>query len=93
METAAVVSVSYRKPVEASSEMPGKEAAFAVNEDATNWWQSAMAGESTLTLNLEKKCQVHAVQINFADDNIVSRFLARLAEARHRQDILTPWTM
>ena len=62
--------LSYRKPVEASSEMPGKEAAFAVNEDATNWWQSATAGESTLTLNLEKKCQVHAVQINFADDHI-----------------------
>ena len=35
--------LSYRKPVEASSEMPGKEAAFAVNEDATNWWRWMLA--------------------------------------------------
>lgn len=68
--------LSYKKPVEVSSQMPDYPAHNSVNEDVRTWW-SAATGEKGewLKIDLQKKANVNAVQINFADHetNILSR--------------------
>lgn len=59
--------LSYGKRAYAAS---GADAALAVNEDMTNWW-SAAEGDAWLEVDLGAVCRVHAVQINFADGEIV----------------------
>ena len=87
--------LSYKKKIRASSEMTGKEAALAVNEDATNWWQSKTAKESVLELDLEKVYDVRAVQINFADDKIDIPIPGEIQGARFidGEDHVTRWKL
>ncbi|MGZ3754048.1 MAG: family 43 glycosylhydrolase [Mucilaginibacter sp.] len=61
--------LSYHKPVTASSELPGHQAALACNEDVRNWW-SATTGNSGewLQIDLQQLCTVNALQVNFADE-------------------------
>lgn len=63
--------LSYKKPVEASSFCEGKDPAKAVDENVQTWWRatSAQKGE-WLQIDLCEEYDVHAVQINFADDKI-----------------------
>lgn len=61
--------LSYGKPAKASSAAEGKGAEMAVNEDSRTWWRAADNTEGQwLEVDLEKVMDVHAVQINFADD-------------------------
>ncbi|MDO5422480.1 MAG: family 43 glycosylhydrolase [Eubacteriales bacterium] len=63
--------LSYGKTVTASSMEEGKGPELAVNENVQNWWRAAdcKPGE-WLLLDLGKVYDVHAVQVNFADDHI-----------------------
>lgn len=58
--------LSYRKAVKVSS---GQGAERLVDEDVRTWWQAETAGkEEWAELDLGKVSEVHAVQLNFADD-------------------------
>lgn len=61
--------LSYAKPAKASSEVEGKGAEKAVNEDSKTWWRAVtnQPGE-WLEVDLKKAMDVRAIQINFADD-------------------------
>ena len=60
--------LSYRKPVSVSS---GKGVEFITDEDIRTWWKAAdNQPGSQVCLDLEKVQDVHAVQINFAEDGI-----------------------
>ncbi len=63
--------LSYKKPATASSAEDGKGAELISNEDCRNWWRatSNQPGE-WVQLDLEEAMDVHAIQINFADDTI-----------------------
>ena len=63
--------LSYNRKVTASSHAPGHGPALAAEEDVRTWWQAASA-ESGQWLEVDLGCakQVHAVQVNFADDSI-----------------------
>lgn len=63
--------LSYGKPAEASSQEEGRQAFQATDENVQTWWraESNSPGE-WLEIDLEHVCDVHAVQINFADDQI-----------------------
>lgn len=64
----AFMLLSYGKRVSASSERAGHEAKYAVDESMKTSWsaQSGKEGE-WLSVDLGKRCDVRAVQINFAD--------------------------
>ncbi|WP_231869761.1 family 43 glycosylhydrolase [Paenibacillus riograndensis] len=63
--------LSYGKPARASSYEAGKEASKATDESIQSWWKavSNQPGE-WLEVDLNHVCDVHAVQINFADDQL-----------------------
>lgn len=61
--------LSFRKSVTASSFRPGCEPALAAEENVQTWWRAAEGDpEPWICLDLGKPEDVHAVQINFADD-------------------------
>jgi xylan 1,4-beta-xylosidase len=64
------ILLSYKKPVEASSQLFEHPAENAVNEDVRTYW-SAQNGKSDewLSVDLENNFLVKAVQVNFAEHN------------------------
>ncbi len=63
--------LSSGRKAEASSSMPGHGPEKAAEENVRTWWRAASAGpEEWLCLDLGKVFDVHAVQVNFADDRI-----------------------
>lgn len=63
--------LSYRKSSEASSMEKGKESECAFDENCQTWWRAATAaGNEWLKVDLDSICEMHAVQVNFADDKI-----------------------
>ncbi|MDR1682323.1 MAG: family 43 glycosylhydrolase [Candidatus Symbiothrix sp.] len=62
--------LSFNKPVSASSNMDTYIPKNAVNEQIESWWtaQTGNAGE-WLQVDLEKQTNVHAIQVNFADQD------------------------
>lgn len=63
--------LSCGKPASASTYEEGKEAAKATEENVQTWWRAA-SNESGqwLQVDLQHECDVHAIQINFADDQL-----------------------
>lgn len=63
--------LSYGKSAKASSFEEEKDASKATDENIKTWWKAAsnMSGE-WIEVDLEHISDVHAVQINFADDKI-----------------------
>ncbi|MDM8001540.1 MAG: discoidin domain-containing protein, partial [Bacteroidota bacterium] len=61
--------LSYKKKAEASSAMDGFPVSNAFDEDIRTWW-SASSGETGewLSVELDDASTVHAVQVNFADN-------------------------
>lgn len=58
--------LSYGKPVKVSS---GSGAEYITDEDVRTWWRAETSGrEEWIEVDLEKSMDVHAVQINFADN-------------------------
>ena len=63
--------LSYGKEMTASSFEEGKEPEKAAEENVQTWWRAATAQSGEwLQMDLCKVMDVHAVQINFADDKI-----------------------
>ncbi|WP_438495748.1 family 43 glycosylhydrolase [Paenibacillus sp. IHBB 3054] len=63
--------LSYGKPAESSSHEEGKEGSKATDENVQTWWRAEFNSPGEwLEVDLEHICNVHAVQINFADDQI-----------------------
>ncbi|GHT46616.1 endo-1,4-beta-xylanase [Bacteroidia bacterium] len=62
--------LSYDKPVLASSFQLGFLPSYAVNEKVENWWsaQTGKPGE-WLQVDLKKKQEIRAIQVNFADQD------------------------
>lgn len=67
--------LSYKKPVSASSSAEGSTPELAVNEDCRTWWSAAKADPGEwLFVDLEKACDVRAVQVNLADEGLAVEF-------------------
>ncbi|MEK3834116.1 MULTISPECIES: family 43 glycosylhydrolase [unclassified Paenibacillus] len=63
--------LSYNKPAKASSCTEGKEASKATDENVQTWWQAGSNGSGEwIEVDLKHSCDVHAIQINFADDQL-----------------------
>lgn len=63
--------LSYNKAAKASSCEKGMDAKLVTNEDVRNWWKAAdNESGQWIELDLGHICDVHAVQINFADDRL-----------------------
>ena len=91
--------LSVGKKATASSFMDGHEPEKATEENVQSWWRAASAGRAEwLQIDLGKAYDVHAVQINFADDKIdipcpgqvVGGSQARYIEER---DLTTQWKL
>lgn len=61
--------LSYNKPVEVSSASDNHPKENATDENIRTWW-SAQTGNKNewITIDLQQPCNVHAAQINFADE-------------------------
>lgn len=59
--------LSYGKEATASS---GDGAELITNENAKNWWRAAEPGPAWCCIDLGEAMNVHAVQVNFADEGI-----------------------
>jgi hypothetical protein len=64
--------VSLAKGGKASSEMAGHPLSNAFDENMRTWWSAETGMDEWLTADLGRLCAVNAVQINFADQNIVN---------------------
>lgn len=63
--------LSVGKAACASSDLPGHEADKATEENVQTWWRAASnSRDEWLCVDLGKVFDVHAVQINFADDKL-----------------------
>lgn len=61
--------LSYGKAVSATSCDPGHPAENAVDENVQTWWRATCAKPGQrLTMDIGEIMEVHAVQVNFADD-------------------------
>jgi hypothetical protein len=62
--------LSFDKEVIASSTLDGFPTANAVDEEVRTWWSAATGDDGEwLVVNLEQPCDVHAIQVNFADQD------------------------
>ncbi|WP_337102585.1 family 43 glycosylhydrolase [Paenibacillus sp. YIM B09110] len=65
--------LSYGKSARASSFEEGKDASHATDENVQTWWKAASnASGEWLEIDLKHECNVHAIQINFADDRLIA---------------------
>ena len=63
--------LSAGKKASASSFVPGHEPSMSAEENVQTWWRAASnSREEWLCLDLGKVFEVHAVQVNFADDKL-----------------------
>lgn len=64
--------LSYNKPVEVSSALENHPKEYATNEDIQNYW-SAKTGNpgEWMLIDLQKKCSVSHIQVNFAEEGSV----------------------
>lgn len=67
--------LSYAKPAFASSTAAGSSPALAVDENIRSWWSAADAAPGQwLAVDLGKPCDVRAVQVNLADQDVAVEF-------------------
>jgi xylan 1,4-beta-xylosidase len=60
--------LSYNKPVEVSSALPGHEKNFAADEEVRTYWSAATGDKGEwITMDLQKLSTINAVQINYAE--------------------------
>ena len=91
--------LSVGKTAVASSFTEGHEPAKATEENVRTWWRAATASPSEwLTVDLGKVFDVHAVQVNFADDAIdipCPGTIRGTTQARYveERDLVTRWKL
>lgn len=75
--------LNYNKPVTVSSTLGGYEANFAVDENIKTYWSAATGKKGEwLQSDLGEICSVHAVQINYADQD--AEFLGKQLDIYHQ---------
>ncbi|MRH45110.1 family 43 glycosylhydrolase [Aquibacillus halophilus] len=63
--------LSYGKPTKASSSEEGKNPSKITDEDVQTWWRAETnTADQWVEVDLKHMCDVHAIQINFADDKL-----------------------
>ena len=91
--------LSVGKKADASSWMAGHEPEKAAEENVQTWWRAASCGRNEwLQIDLGQAFDVHAVQINFADDQIDIPCPGEIAggtQARYieERDLKTQWKL
>nr|WP_314465408.1 family 43 glycosylhydrolase [uncultured Clostridium sp.] len=91
--------LSYEKKMTASSFEEGKEPENAADENIQTWWRAASDEPCQwLLMDLEGIYDVHAVQINFADDKIEIPVRGKIRGAAHARyieeaDQVTSWKL
>ena len=91
--------LSAGKKATASSFAEGHEPAKATEENVQTWWRAASSSrEEWLQIDLGKAFDVHAIQINFADDSIdipCPGSITGGSQARYieERDLLTQWKL
>jgi hypothetical protein len=62
--------LSYNKPVAVSSELTGYPKGYAADEDVRSYWTAATGNKGEwLTIDLQHRSMVNAVQVNYAEHN------------------------
>jgi beta-galactosidase len=65
--------LSYNRPVEVSSTSEGFPKENAVNENIRNYWSAATGNKGEwIMIDLQQKCTVNSVQVNFAEEGVKS---------------------
>ena len=91
--------LSVGKAATASSFVPGREPEKATEENVQTWWRAASnSRDEWLCVDLGKVFDVHAVQVNFADDKIDIPCPGEIrpgSQARYieEQDYATRWKL
>ena len=62
--------LSYKKKATVSSQIEGKEAELALNEDIRSWWCANGSNGEWYNLDLGKVYSVHSIQLNLAEEGI-----------------------
>jgi hypothetical protein len=61
--------LSYNKPVEVSSELSGHPKQYASDENIRSYWSAKTGNKGEwISIDLQRKCTINAVQINFAEN-------------------------
>jgi hypothetical protein len=81
--------LNYKKPLTVSSSLTGHPANHAVDENIRTYW-SARSNASTewIQTDLGEICTVNAIQINYADQDIDSQFIGKIAGLFHQYKLL-----
>jgi xylan 1,4-beta-xylosidase len=79
---------SFGRPCTASSSLAGHPVTLAADENCRTWWsaQTGKAGE-WFEMDLERPRRVHAIQVNFAEQDIVAKLFEQ-GVARNRYRLL-----
>ena len=91
--------LSVGKAVTASSFVPKHEPSMATEENVQTWWRAASnSRDEWLCVDLGKIFDIHAVQVNFADDKLDIRCPGEIrpgSQARYieEQDYATQWKL
>ncbi len=80
--------LNYNKPVRVSSSLAGYGANYAVDEQMKTYWsaKSAKLGEF-IESDLGEVSTVHAIQVNYADQDVDSSFLGKMQGIYHQYKI------
>lgn len=83
--------LSYQKPVRVSSAAEGSSPSFAVDEDCRSWWSAGTSAPGEwLCVDLERDCDVRAIQVNLMDEDLTVDFPEEsYADARKTRHIDT----
>lgn len=61
--------LSYKKPVEVSSELANHPKTFAADEEIRTYWSAKTGNKGEwLSMDLQKECTVNAIQVNYAEN-------------------------
>ncbi|MCU0338325.1 MAG: family 43 glycosylhydrolase [Spirosomaceae bacterium] len=77
--------LNYNKPVQVSSSLSGHTPNYAVDEDIKTHWSAATANRGEwIQSDLGAASTVHAVQINYADQDVDSMYLGKFNNIYHQ---------
>lgn len=61
--------LSYNKPVEVSSELPGHTKSYAADEEIRTFWSAQTGNKGEwIKMDLQNECTVNSIQINYAEN-------------------------
>jgi xylan 1,4-beta-xylosidase len=81
--------LNYKKPVMVSSSLSGYPANHLVDESIRTYWSAKTGDDSEwVQSDLGEICTVHAVQINYADQNVDSTFFGKSSGVYHQYKLL-----